>query len=322
MKAKANKRSVPSASPRGLFDQMAEPLVKPAAVQSEENLASEGRYTEAIRYLSRVDKVLARLIKRVGPCTLEIEKQVKPYEALVEAIVYQQLHAKAAAAILGRVKQLFSTRRFPRPDDFLGVPEDHLRAAGLSRGKIAAIVDLSAKVLAGVVPTARAIRRMSDEEIIQRLVAVRGIGRWTVEMLLLFSLGRPDVLPGTDYGVRQGFAITYNQPELPSPGDLIKHGERWKPHRSVAAWVLMAGGGIGSAATSIAKRKGMNSENFPDFIKISLFCGRNSDGFSAILPSYGQNLPYKQADKFRTTGSGARHRGGSGKNVWHQPSYL
>lgn len=154
----------------------------------------------------------------------------------MRSIVYQQLNGTAAATILGRVKALYPRRRFPKPEDFLATPDEKLRAAGLSRAKTAAIKDLSSKTLAGVVPSARAIVQMSNEEILERLTTVRGVGPWTVEMLLIFTLGRPDVLPATDYGVRKGFALTYGLKELPKPKELLAFGEKWKPHRTTAAW--------------------------------------------------------------------------------------
>ena len=191
---------------------------------------------EAILHLSRADKTLAQLIKRVGPCKLIPKNGRSPFESLVRSVVYQQLNGTAAAAILARVKALYPNRRFPRPDDFLGTTDELLRSAGLSRAKTAAIKDISSKTLAGVVPTSRAIVRMTNEEILERLTSLRGVGPWTVEMLLIFTLGRQDVLPVTDYGVRKGFAITYGWKDLPRPRELLEFGEKWRPHRSTAAW--------------------------------------------------------------------------------------
>jgi len=186
--------------------------------------------------LTRADKVLGRLIRKVGPCTLQPRKHRSPFQALVQSVAYQQLNGTAAATILGRVVALYPSRRFPQPHDLLDTPDERLRGAGLSRAKVAAIKDIAAKTLAGVVPTSRAIRSMSNEEIMERLTAVRGVGPWTVEMLLIFTLGRTDVLPTTDYGVRKGFALAYGLAELPSPKELLAHGERWRPHRTTAAW--------------------------------------------------------------------------------------
>lgn len=191
---------------------------------------------EAIAYLCRTDKTLKRLIGKVGPCTLVPKRRRSPFETLVKSVAYQQLNGTAAATILGRVTALYPGRKFPRPEDLLATPDVRLRAAGLSRAKIAAIKDIAAKTLEGIVPNSRAIASMSNEEIIERLTTVRGVGPWTVDMLLIFTLGRPDVLPATDYGVRKGFALTYGWSELPTPKQLRLFGERWQPHRTTAAW--------------------------------------------------------------------------------------
>jgi DNA-3-methyladenine glycosylase II len=190
---------------------------------------------ETIEWLSKNDKTLGRLIKKVGPCKLK-RRNRSPYESLVRAVAYQQLNGTAAATILGRVIKLFPGQRFPRPEDILATADEKLRGAGLSRAKVAAIKDIAAKTIEGLVPTRRAISTMSEVEIIERLTAVRGVGPWTVEMLLIFTLGRTDVLPTTDYGVRKGFALTYGWKELPSPKELLEFGERWRPHRTTAAW--------------------------------------------------------------------------------------
>ena len=193
---------------------------------------------ETIRYLSKADKVLGRLIRKVGPCTLKPERNCSPFQSLVRSVAYQQLTGKAAATILGRVKNLFPTQRFPEPEDLLKTSDEQLRAAGLSRAKIAAVKDIAAKTLEGVVPDSKTIRKMSNEEILQRLTAIRGVGSWTVEMLLMFRLGREDVLPATDYGVRKGFALTYELEDLPTPQELLAHGEKWRPYRTTASWYL------------------------------------------------------------------------------------
>ena len=193
---------------------------------------------EALEHLSRADKSLARLIKKVGPCTMELRPRRTPFVALVSAVTYQQLNGTAAATILKRFVALYPGKRFPTPEDVLATSVDLMRGAGLSRAKVAAIKDLAAKTVEGVVPTSRAIAKMSNEEILERLTSVRGVGPWTVEMLLMFTLGRLDVLPATDYGVRKGFAVTYGWKELPTPKELLAHGERWKPHRTTAAWYL------------------------------------------------------------------------------------
>ncbi len=191
---------------------------------------------EAILYLSKIDKTLARLIRKVGPCTIQVQKRRTPFHALVRAVTYQQLHASAAEAIFGRLKALYPGRRFPTPEEILATADEKLRTVGLSRAKTASIKDIAAKTIAGVVPTSRQIAKLSESEILERLTSIRGVGPWTVEMLLIFTLGRPDVLPVTDYGVRKGFARTYGWKDLPRPGELLEFGERWRPHRSTAAW--------------------------------------------------------------------------------------
>ncbi len=161
---------------------------------------------------------------------------VRPFDALAESIAYQQLSGKAAATIWGRVRALYPGKKYLDPKAVLKTPDRKLRGAGLSRSKVAALKDLAAKTIDGTVPTVRALAKMSDEEIIERLIQVRGIGRWTVEMLLLFDLARPDVWPIHDYGVQKGFAKTFGKRKLPTPKQLLKHGKKFAPHRSVAAW--------------------------------------------------------------------------------------
>ena len=171
----------------------------------------------------------AAVIRRAGPCELEPRLRHSPFEELLESIVYQQLSGKAAATIYGRVRALFPARRALAPQALLDAPEEALRGAGLSRAKLAAARDLAAKTLEGVVPTAAALRRMPDEEIIERLTAVRGVGTWTVQMLLIFRLGRPDVLPIHDLGIQKGFQRTYETRQWPKPARIERHGERWRP---------------------------------------------------------------------------------------------
>jgi len=207
-------------------------------------------HTAACEHLSRVDRNLASIIARSGPCHLQMETTQSIFEALLESIIYQQLNGKVAATITARVKALFPqnnkrvrTRRglvdaFPSPEQILAAPEKLLRSAGLSRAKMLAIRDLAAKTLDGTVPTAKQAHRMSDEDLIERLDSVRGVGRWTVEMLLLFRLGRPDVLAVDDYGIRKGFAKMHKLAELPKPKELLAYGERWRPYRSVASWYM------------------------------------------------------------------------------------
>ena len=179
---------------------------------------------------------MAQLIARSKRYDVKGGGLVRPFDALAESIAYQQLSGKAAATIWGRVRALYGKRKYLDPRAVLGTPDEKLRAAGLSRSKVAALKDLAAKTLDGTVPSARALEKMSDEEIIERLTSVRGIGRWTVEMLLLFDLGRPDVWPIHDYGVQKGFAKTFGRRKLPEPKQLMKFGEKWRPYRSIAAW--------------------------------------------------------------------------------------
>jgi DNA-3-methyladenine glycosylase II len=179
---------------------------------------------------------MAELIARSRRYNINPAASVRPFDALAESIAYQQLSGKAAATIFGRVRALYPKGKWLDPEQLLATPDETLRAAGLSRAKTAALKDLAAKTIDGTVPSGRALIRMTDDEIITRLTTVRGIGRWTVEMLLLFDLGRPDVWPVDDYGVRKGFAKTFRRRELPTPKQLMKLGEKWRPYRSVAAW--------------------------------------------------------------------------------------
>jgi len=179
---------------------------------------------------------MAELIGRSRRYNITPAVLIRPFDALAESIAYQQLSGKAAATIFGRVRALYPKRKWLDPEQLLATPDETLRAAGLSRAKTAALKDLAAKTIDGTVPSGRALIRMTDDEIITRLTTVRGIGRWTVEMLLLFDLGRLDVWPVDDYGVRKGFAKTFGRRKLPTPKQLMKFGEKWRPYRSVAAW--------------------------------------------------------------------------------------
>jgi 3-methyladenine DNA glycosylase/8-oxoguanine DNA glycosylase len=192
----------------------------------------------ACRYLAEADPRLGALIARAGPFTMRPPPTQSLFAALVEAIVYQQLSGRAAETILGRVVALYRPRRFPRPQDIVDTPAERLRGAGLSAAKTLALRDLGERTLDGTVPPLGRVRRMSDEEIIERLTTVRGVGRWTVEMLLLFRLGRPDVLPLGDLGVRKGFARAFSRRVLTDPMVLSRRAERWRPYRSVASWYL------------------------------------------------------------------------------------
>ena len=193
-------------------------------------------HEDAHQHIAATDPRIAALIARSPRYNIKPAPLIRPFDALAESIAYQQLSGKAAATIFGRMRALYPRRRYLDPKKILATPDESFRAAGLSRSKIAAVKDLAAKTIDGTVPSARAIARMSDEEIILRLTEVRGIGRWTVEMLLLFDLGRPDVWPVDDYGVRKGFAKTFGKRKLPTPKQLMKLGDKWRPYRSIAAW--------------------------------------------------------------------------------------
>ena len=200
---------------------------------------------EAVAHLKERDAKLGALIDRVGALTMRLDSAPSPFESLLESILYQQLHGKAAATIHRRVREYF--RGDPTPQAMIDTPDERLRAAGVSGNKIKAMKDLAAKTLDGTVPSHAAIKKMPDADIVERLTEVRGIGPWTVEMLLIFRMGRPDVLPVTDYGVRKGYALTFmrlpkSRPvaasDLPKPDVVFKRGMRWKPFRSVASWYL------------------------------------------------------------------------------------
>ncbi len=190
---------------------------------------------DAARQLAAADPALGALIAEAGPCTL-VPHGDAPYPALLHSIVYQQLSGKAAATILGRVLAPFGGE-VPTPEALLDVPEESLRAAGLSRAKTAAVRDLALHARSGTLPAPDEVRTLDAAALVRRLTAVRGVGPWTVEMYLIFGLGRPDVWPATDLGVQEGYRLTFGG-ERPSPAALARHGERWRPWRSVAAWYL------------------------------------------------------------------------------------
>jgi 3-methyladenine DNA glycosylase/8-oxoguanine DNA glycosylase len=192
----------------------------------------------ALRHLRRADPRLAKLIAAVGPCRLEFTPMRSPFHTLMRSITYQQLSGKAAATILGRVEALFPAETGATPERMLELPAAALRGAGLSRNKLLALKDLAARTLDGTVPGTRVLKRLPDAEVIERLTEVRGVGRWTVEMLLIFTLGRPDVLPVTDLGIRKGFQLAYGMKQLPAFSTLERTGRSWAPYRSIAAWYL------------------------------------------------------------------------------------
>jgi 3-methyladenine DNA glycosylase/8-oxoguanine DNA glycosylase len=192
----------------------------------------------ATRTLAARDERLKRLIEETAGFSLALESARSPYEALLEAIAYQSISGKAAATIFGRVKALGAGGRVPTPQRMLALRASRLRKAGLSNAKVLAMKDLARKTLAGVVPTLKQAHAMSDEELVERLVSVRGIGVWSVEMFLIFRLGRPDVLPVHDLGVRKGWSIAYGKKQMPTPRQLLAFGERWRPYRTVASWYM------------------------------------------------------------------------------------
>ena len=189
-------------------------------------------------HLAQADRVLAGVIREVGPCRMRPRRNCQPFQSLVQAVAHQQLNGTAAQTILKRFIALFPGTKFPSPEAILAAPEERLRSAGLSRAKTAAIKDIAHQTTTGVVPTRREAARLSDAELIARLTEIRGVGPWTVEMFLMFTLGRRDVLPVGDYGVRCGFAKAYGWKALPTPKELLAEGERWRPYRSIAAWYL------------------------------------------------------------------------------------
>jgi DNA-3-methyladenine glycosylase II len=194
---------------------------------------------EAIRHLRR-DPALDALIHRVGRCGLAVERDVSPYQALMRAIAYQQLHARAAEAMLGRLAAHCPDHPvgIPETAEVLALPDGALRACGFSAAKAAALRDICTHALAGTVPTRRSAMRLSDAALIEQLSTIRSVGRWTVEMLLIFTLGRPDILPVDDYGVREGYRWLHGLEKSPTPRALSAIGEAWSPFRSYAAWYL------------------------------------------------------------------------------------
>lgn len=193
---------------------------------------------KALKALKKADKELAYVIKQVGPCTLKPDDIQSPFDALAESIVYQQLTGKAAGTIFGRVKAIFADSGGMTAASVIKTPVEILRAAGCSNAKAVALIDLAEKTVSGVVPTMEQLELMSDDEIIERLVQIRGVGKWTVEMMLIFRLGRMNVMPVTDYGIRKGFQLTYRLDDLPAPRQILAHSEIWQPYRTIASWYM------------------------------------------------------------------------------------
>src|SRR3989442_4616507 len=192
----------------------------------------------AMKSLAERDERLKRLIDETPTFQLESEETRSPYEALLESIAYQSIYGRVAATIFGRIKAIGGNGGAPTPAEMVKLHKSVLRKAGLSGAKILAMKDLARKTLAGVVPSLEQAHEMSDEELVERLVSVRGIGVWSVEMFLIFRLGRPDVLPIHDLGVRKGWSITYGKRRMPKPKELLAFGERWRPYRTVASWYM------------------------------------------------------------------------------------
>ncbi|AVH35494.1 DNA-3-methyladenine glycosylase 2 family protein [Pseudomonas monteilii] len=195
-------------------------------------------YREATDYLAALDPDWSRHIAAIGPCLHQATPGREPYEALVRAIAYQQLHARAAEAILGRLLALFPQVAFPAPEQLLAVSPDTLRACGFSASKMATVQGIAQARLEGLVPTREEALAMADEALIERLVALRGVGRWTVEMLLIYSLERSDILPVDDFGVREGYRRLKGLEKAPTPAQMRSLGGGWRPYRTVAAWYL------------------------------------------------------------------------------------
>jgi len=193
---------------------------------------------EATRQLSSRDEKLATLIAETAPFQTDTHAAQSPYEALIESIAYQSISGKAAATIFARIKALGSNSRPPSPEQMLKLRTSTLRKAGLSGAKVLAMKDLAKKTIDGVVPTREQAEKMSDAELVERLDSVRGIGAWTVEMFLIFNLGRPDVLPIHDLGVKKGWSVTYGKKHMPKPKELLAFGERWRPYRTIASWYM------------------------------------------------------------------------------------
>jgi DNA-3-methyladenine glycosylase II len=193
---------------------------------------------EALRHLRGCDEHLERLIAETAPFQIDVADAQSPYEVLLESIAYQSISGKAAATIFERIKALGENGRPPAPEKMVKIPTAKLRKAGLSGAKAAAMKDLAKKAMAGIVPAHDEALKLSDEELIERLVSVRGIGAWTVQMFLIFRLGRPDVLPIHDLGVKKGWSVAYGKKHMPTPKELLKFGERWRPYRTVASWYM------------------------------------------------------------------------------------
>lgn len=198
---------------------------------------------------------MARIIRDAGAFTLKPGRGTEPWQALTRAVASQQLHGNAARAIFGRFLALYPGKKFPAPADIAATPFGKLRGTGFSEAKVKAVCDIAEKAAAGQVPTRKQCARMTDAEIIAACVPLRGVGRWTVEMLLIFTLGRMDVLPVDDFGVREGYRLAYGLRKQPKPKVLAKIGEKWAPYRSVAAWYLWRAADLAKEKRVLAKKR-------------------------------------------------------------------
>jgi DNA-3-methyladenine glycosylase II len=241
----------------------------------------------AIEHLSAKDPLLAKVIEGAAEFKIQSDGTESPYEVLLESIAYQSISGKAAATIFGRIKALGSGGRAPTPEEMLRLRKSVLRKAGLSGAKIVAMKDLARKTIEGVVPSHGEAEKMRDEELVERLTAVRGIGAWTVEMFLIFRLGRPDVLPIHDLGVKKGWSVTYGKKHMPKPKELLAFGERWRPYRTVASWYMWrAFERAGNAATRAIRPARVRKPRAEDAVTVSKKVrSRNSAHTSVAIKS-------------------------------------
>ncbi|HEY4210160.1 MAG TPA: DNA-3-methyladenine glycosylase [Steroidobacteraceae bacterium] len=260
--------------------------------------ASDAPNAQAIAHLTRTDPVMAGLIGAVGPCGLLADTLGSPFQTLAQAITHQQLNGTAARTILTRFIQCCGKAgAFPTPQEVVKAKDKTLRAAGLSFAKIAALKDLARKTLDGTVPEHDTLVSLPDEQIIERLTQVRGIGRWTVEMMLMFRLGRPDILPADDFGVRAGFKLTYGLRQMPAPRALAAYAEKWSPHRTVAAWYLWR-----AVEWARAGKLPLPAE------KIKLKAVRRKKRKSAKKKNVGKKKSVRKKKKTKTTRSKRAHK--------------
>lgn len=195
-------------------------------------------HAKAIQHLTESDDLLAPWIRRIGPCRLSPDPRRSVFQALVRSVAHQQLNGRAADTILARFSALFPHGRWPEAREVLALGAEPIRAAGFSSGKTSCILELARRVEAGELPDRKEMELLTDDAVVERLTVVKGIGRWSVEMFLMFGLGRPDVLPVQDFGIQSGFRIVYRKRGRPSPDRIRRHGERWRPYRTTASWYL------------------------------------------------------------------------------------